>query len=85
MKIRISDDLCNYIESLQYEVNARKDLCAFMIDHGMMESESFRKYHDEYIKCNAEYNVAKNTLTKEYGIKGSWNLDFDTRELTYEE
>lgn len=83
----IPEDLNNYIEALQYEVNARKDLCAFMIDRGMGESEQFKKYHKEYIECSVQYNAAKQSLMEMYNLKQgtNWNLKFETRELTYED
>lgn len=81
----VPEELCSYIEALQYEVNARKDLCAFMIDHSMMDSPQFERYHKEYIECNIKYNAAKDQLTKMFNVKGPWNLEFETRELTYED
>ena len=85
MTVTIPAGLCDYIESLQYEADARRDLCAFMIDHGMMGTEHFKKYQDEYVKFTAAYGVAKNMITKLYAPKGNWRLDFNSGELTYEE
>ena len=84
-KAIVPEELNNYIEALQYEVNARKDLCAYMIDHGMEGTDQFNKYHKEYIECFVNYNTAKDELTKMFNISGAWNLDFETRELTYDE
>lgn len=81
----VADDFCNYVESLMYECNARKDLCAFMVDHGMGETERFEQYHNAYLKAYAEYEVAKAELTKMAGKGKRWHLDFDRRELVVED
>jgi hypothetical protein len=81
----VSPDFCDYVESLMYELDARRDLCAFMVDHGMSETEHFEKYHDAYLKANAEYAIAKGELTKMAGSGKKWWLDFDNRELVIED
>lgn len=81
----VTKELCDYIESLMYEVDARRDLCAFMVDHGMGGTEHFEKYHDAYLKANAAYAVAKAELTKMAGQGKCWHLDFDNRELVIED
>lgn len=80
-RIPVSKDLCDYVESLMYECDARKDLCAFMVDHGMADTPQFEKYHDAYIKAATAYSVAKGELTKLAGAGKSWRMDFDTKEL----
>lgn len=82
--IPVTEDLCNYVESLMYECNARRDLCAFMVDHGMGETEHFVKYHDAYLKANAEYEVAKRELSNMAGSRGKWRMDFDQKALVVE-
>ena len=81
----VTKELCDYVESLMYEVSARRDLCAFMIDHGMSGTEHFEKYHDAYLKANAEYAVAKVELAKMAGKGTKWHLDFENRELVIED
>lgn len=81
----VTADFCNYVESLMYECDARKDLCAFMVDHGMSDTERFEKYHDAYLKAYAEYGVAKAELAKMAGNGKHWHLDFEKRELVIED
>ena len=50
MKIIISKDLSEYIERLQFEKMARENLCAFLIRQDLLNTESFEKYHQEYIE-----------------------------------
>ena len=82
--IPVSRDLSDYVEALMYECDARRDLCAFMVDHGMNGTEHFAKYHDEYLKAVARYSVAKKERSEMAGSKGKWRLDFDKSELVVE-
>ena len=84
-KVPVTKEMCDYVESLMYELTARRDLCAFMVDHGMGETEHFEKYHDAYLKANAEYAVAKTELTKMAGPGKAWHLDFDNQELVVDD
>lgn len=77
----------NYLESLCYEVNARKDLLHYMIQSGTgPDNEAFRAYHDEYRRFFVQYEAAKAELEREYvkplGDNLRWDLDFKTRKLT---
>ena len=45
----IPEEVSNHMEGLMYEMNARKDLLAFMIVNGMNHSEDFKIYHQEYV------------------------------------
>lgn len=87
VEIEIPEDTSTYIESLQYELNARKDLLAFMIDRGQNETPGFQKYHQEYMEFSAQYEMAKNEMAgtyivPKYGKDAIWNLDFRTRIAT---
>lgn len=84
-KVPVTKEMCDYVESLMYELNARRDLCAFMVDHGMGGTEHFEKYHDAYLKANAEYAVAKGELAKLAGDGKRWHLDFENRELVVDD
>ena len=81
--MKIPSEFCDYIESLMYEVNARRDLCAFMISHGMGESEAFEKYHQEYLRFNAQYMMAKNMVSQMYSEGKPWRIDFEKGELIF--
>lgn len=84
-KIVIDEEVCNYIESLQYDVNARQSIIAYMIANGFdTTSENFKSYQKEFCDCKIKYDTAKEELSRQYLIKGKWNFDFETRTLTYE-
>lgn len=54
-----NESAVNFLESLAYEVNARKDLLAYMLQNGTKpEDENFQAYHKEY----QEFFVHKRTL-----------------------
>ena len=81
--------LRDYLERLSYEVDARKDLLAFLLERGQEESDSFRRYHREYVDLRAQYELAKKELADRFVApehpEGVWRLDFATATLTIEE
>lgn len=89
--IIVKDEIINLIESLQYEVDARKDLIAFMISKNFDTStDSFKRYQKEYMEFYTQYNAAKNELENLYlkkykNKKIMWNLDFNNKTLTIQE
>lgn len=84
-KIKISEDLCNYIESLHYESNALQELLSKInIENAEKSLQEF--WYNKYIEKFTEYNVAKQELENEYiipnfGNNHKWNLDFNTQIL----
>lgn len=90
--ISIPEEVCNKVQALQYECNARQGLLAFMLDRNdqNLESLSFKTYHKEYTDFNSQYEKAKEDMQKqilEPQIPGkllSWNLDFESRDCTCE-
>jgi len=86
--VAISESLRDYVESLYYEVNSRKDLLTFAMSKGLTDTESFKKYHEEYKDFYIKYEAAKTELfdicvkPKHYEGNISWNLDFATSTLT---
>lgn len=89
MTIEISKEMCDKIEALQYEVDSRKDLIAFIIANDMKTTSSqFEKYNKEYLEYFKKYNQAKQEMVHTYfpDINYlSWNLDFASRTVTIEE
>ena len=85
-KIIIPQEEVNYLQKLNYEIEARKNLCQFLIRQNI-RNKSFDDYHNEYIELFAEYELAKLELENNY-IKPvignqtcNWNLDFQTNEV----
>lgn len=85
--IVVDEDLTLKIETLQYEVESRKDIMVqFLAGTISIKSEAFNAYQEEYKKYFIEYNRAKQEMLDRYGVPNdaSWNLSFATRELTVE-
>lgn len=90
--IIIDSEVRDYIERLGHEVDGAKELIAFMIDSRRdIKSDTFKEYHDEYIKNLTAYNIAKEEIKKRYIPKAlldkdasgtTWELEFETAELT---
>lgn len=64
--VSIPSDVCNSLEGLMYEVNARKDTIAFMAERGMIGTEQFEAYHREYLDYYRKYERAKENFSKTY-------------------
>lgn len=91
--IEVNRSLVDYIEGLQYEVNARRDIITFMLSNNMdTSSDAFGRYHLEYQEFAIQYQEAKkqlegtfitDELKKELGcVRLGWNLDFESGKLT---
>ena len=84
-KIIVDVALCEKIEALQYEVRARQDLITTYLDsRANISNARYEEYHKEYLNYFIQYEKAKKELVDKYvgPNKNSWNLDFNTRELT---
>lgn len=85
--VPMPEEFCNYVESLMYETNARKDVIAFMINSAILNQERFDQYHKEYLEFYAQYELVKQEIQKTYvdEVYGNqaikWNLNFQTQEL----
>lgn len=91
-KIKIENqELINYMESLSYEVAARRDVITFMLSNQMdTSSTQFQAYHKEYLEFFAQLETAKGQLEKDYVLPNSkghvtWSLDYGTATLTITE
>lgn len=88
-KIKIDEDITTKIEALQYEIDTRKDVIAFMIASDMnMETDAFKKYSKELTEFKVQYEEAKRVIEEDYvipameGKKCTWSLDFYTSEVS---
>lgn len=88
-KLEISEKTCDYIESLQYETAARRDLLAFAMERGLHETPAWQTYSKEYVECYASWETAKQEmflreiLPRCPGAK-RWSLDFPSHTVTVE-
>lgn len=91
-KIIIDQELSNYIESLQYDVEGLRQLMTQL--HPAETSDDILEYwKNAYLAKFQEYTLAKNEIEKniresgvvENGKPFSWSLDFTTREVTIEQ
>jgi hypothetical protein len=85
--ILIDEETCNRIQTLQLEVESRKEIISQVLSNMVRINGSlFKSYQDEYHQIFVQYNLAKDEMLKKYDIpdKANWKLDFNTRELTYD-
>lgn len=92
VKVLIETELSNYIEGLQYEINARENIIkSILTTEGItINKELFNEYHKELADFKAEYEKAKEQLQlkympeefKEHSVV--WSLDFATCVVTFE-
>lgn len=83
-KIKISEDLCNYIERLYYETNALQDLISRMKNEDDEGLNHF--WFDKYVEIYKEYSLAKQEMEKQYiiskyGKDTHWVLNFEDNEV----
>lgn len=91
-KIKINEDMSNYLERLNFEVNAKERIVKSMLSDtsntNLMENENFLKYQERYEISFSEYELAKqeieNMIPKHLRDNHSlnWNLDFLTQILS---
>ena len=79
--IHISYDMRDYIEGLQYELEATKDIIAFLGRDELVKQESRDYYYNKYVELSTEYNLAKKSLEETYKLGRKWFLDFATAEV----
>jgi hypothetical protein len=72
------------LERLHYEVNARAEIVALLINKQMQNSESFDKYWIEYLKVFKQYQEAKNKFVQIIVApitvdEVNWEIDFNNK------
>ena len=70
-KIVVPEELSTYIESLDYEVQARKSLITFAMTKGLVNTEAFNKCHTEYREFFMQFETAKQELYKKF-VEEKW-------------
>ena len=82
MKKVIPEELSNYIESLDYETQAYKNVIAFLSRDKFADEANLKFYTELYDKAYASFEIAKREMAESQGITGDWSLDYATHTVT---
>lgn len=90
LTIAVEKELVSYIESLYFDLSARRDTVTFMLEHDMdTSSAAFEKYHREMVEFNAKYETAKGELEAKFvqpllkeNQRADWSLSYADYMLT---
>lgn len=89
--IPISEEMANYVESLDYSVSALRTLLVDAAERHLDTSPAFARWERKYLDVSAEFEVAKDNLVKRYVLPMvgdapvNWHLDYGTYIITIEE
>ena len=82
------EDEINLIERLQYEADARKEICAYMVDTEQNHTEAYQNYFEEYIQYRKAFDMEKNRFVNNEILKNqevkTWRIDYATKTITIE-
>lgn len=87
-KIIVDKEIVKELERLQYQVDCRKDIINHMLSSEInVNEDKFEKYQEKYKEYFIQYNKLKNQVTEKYVDfpYKSWNLNFDTCQLSVEQ
>lgn len=89
--VEISMELSSYIEALQYDREALKELLCLAAERGLGGSQDVKLWLEDYKSKNKEYQAAKALLEREFvrprigGGAADWSLDFATATVSIRE
>lgn len=76
------------LERANYEVQCRQNIITFMVNDGMTNNDNYKKYWDEYILYTKAYDRLKQEFQDNQvipnageGFNGSWEVDFQKKEI----
>ena len=80
--MKISEDLCNYLEAVQVDLEGTKDLIAFLMRDTFVDQNNLDYYKKQYDDLYLKYTLIKKEISAMY-LNGNenWILDYATREL----
>lgn len=88
-ELKVEQSLADYLQALDFDCAAHRDLIVFMLEQNKDTStEAFRKYSNEYQELNCQFAVAKDQITKkiippEYSTESyQWQLDYATATVS---
>ena len=80
----------NFLERLMHETEARKEICAYLVDTHQNKTEAYKEYFEEFIQYRIAFNIEKDRFVKENiqpNIEGtikSWSINFYDKEIELE-
>lgn len=88
----IDPGVSSMIERLDYEVNARRQCVAYIIDShsidptaAVLDSEVFKTYHEQLVEAISAFEIAKQKFEASFASRnipaGTWRLDYNTSKL----
>lgn len=86
-QIKITEDLRNKIQSIDFELTATKDLINYLWGQSPVNMEAIEYYTKQQKELFIEFETAKSALVQLYDIKADteWNLDYNTCILSINE
>lgn len=90
-KIPITEDLSNYLESLDYTADALRTLLIDAAERGLQATPAFAEWEQRYIDAVSQFRLAKAQLEKQFVIPVvgdktvNWSLDYGTHVVTISE
>ncbi len=86
-QIKVEEKLRDYIQSINYDLDATKDLITYIGSKKPIDTELLKYYETQYKERYIEFETAKSELIKTYGISNNtqWSLDYGTCTLTVED
>lgn len=80
----------NLLERLQHETEARKEICAYLVDTHQSKTDAYQEYFEEFIQYKAAFDIEKDRFIREEvqpmlkDIIKSWRINFYDREIEIE-
>lgn len=80
----------NLLERLQHEAEARKEICAYLVDTHQSKTDAYQDYFEEYIQYRAAFNMEKDRFVNEEVSKLidkpflNWRINFYDKEIEVE-
>ena len=84
----ITDEHCDLLEGLAYEVAAYQDLLTCALSMGLEDTPGYEKEKIKYVETRAEYELAKKRIISMYTNEDYdnliWSISYGTKVLEYE-
>lgn len=80
----------NLLERLLHETEARKEICAYLVDTHQSKTDAYQEYFEEFIQYRAAFNMEKDRFVNEEVSKMvdkpimNWRINFYDKEIEIE-